>query len=478
MRDTPLRGSPRVVLAVTSLAVFIVFLDTTIVNVAFDTISHDFRTTARGLAWVLNAYSLVFAALLVPAGRLADQFGRRRLFVAGLAGFAVTSAACGLAQGTGMLIAARALQAVFAALVVPTSLALLLPEFPPARRSAALGAWGAMGAVAAASGPTLGALLIEAGSWRLVFLINVPICAVAVWLGLRVLREARDPDASGIPDPLGVVLVIAAPGLAALAIVQGPVWGWGSARVLGCLALAAVLLVLFVVRSRVAAQPVVDLALFRVRSYAVANVGTLLFSLAFFATTLANIIFLQTVWGWSVLRTAVAVTPSPVVAALVSPLSGRLADRFGHRVVLVPGALVFAAGLLLYATTIGAHPAYVSEWLPAAILAGAGIGLTLPTLGSAAASSLPPARFGVGSAVNSSFRQLGAVLGVSVFVAVIGTPTRQSALGDFHRVWGVIAAVSAVAALVCAGVRTAVLAGGTAPQELGVSAAEPAPALT
>lgn len=178
------------------------------------------------------------------------------------------------------------------------------------------------------------------------------------------------------------------------------------------------------------------------------------------------------------LRTAVAVTPSPVVAALVSPLSGRLADRFGHRVVLVPGALVFAAGLLLYATTIGAHPAYVSEWLPAAILAGAGIGLTLPTLGSAAASSLPPARFGVGSAVNSSFRQLGAVLGVSVFVAVIGTPTRLSAVGDFHRVWGVIAAVSAVAALVCAGVRTAVLAGVTAPQELGVSAAEPAPAFT
>lgn len=274
------RTSPKTVLAITSLGVFIVFLDTTIVNVAFDTISRDFATSTSGLAWVLNAYSLVFAALLVPAGRLADQFGRKRLFTIGLIGFAVTSAACGLAPGTGVLIGARALQAVFAALVVPTSLALLLPEFPPERRSAAIGTWGAMGAVAAASGPTLGALLIEASSWRLVFLVNVPVCALAVWLGAGALREGRDPAASGIPDPLGVLLVIAAPGLAALAIIQGPGWGWGSARTIGALAGSAVLLVLFVLRTRGAAQPVVDLALFRVRSYAVANLGTLLFSLA------------------------------------------------------------------------------------------------------------------------------------------------------------------------------------------------------
>lgn len=441
------------VLAVTSLGVFIVFLDTTIVNVAFQTIKADFHASQSGLSWVLNAYALVFAALLVPAGRLADQVGRRRVYVAGLAIFAVTSAACGLAPGTGLLVAARALQAVGAALVVPTSLALLLPAFPLAKRSTAVGLWGAMGAVAAASGPTIGALLIRYVDWRAVFLVNVPVCLLAGVLVLRVVEESRDPAPQPLPAVPGVLLVVAAPGLLALGIVQGPDWGWGSWRVVAAFAVGALLLVALLAQSRTTARPVVDPALFAVRSYSVANTGTLLFGTAFFAATLANIVFLQTVWHWSVLRAALAVTPGPLTAAAFAGPAGRLADRYGHRVVLVPGALVFAASQLQLAARVGAQPSYVAVWLPSALLAGVGIGLTLPTLGSAAASSLPPARFGVGAAVNSTFRQLGAVLGVSLFVAVLGHPGPLAALAAFDRSWEVTAGVSAAAGVVCLGLR-------------------------
>ncbi len=453
--DRTLRtGRARVVLAVTSIGVFVVFLDATIVNVAFESITRSFHTTTAGLSWVLNAYALVLTALLVPAGRLVDQFGRRRLFQIGLIGFAVTSAGCGLASGTATLVAARALQAVFAAILVPSSLALLLPEFPAQKRSAAVGVWGAMGGLAAASGPTLGSLLVQYLSWRWVFLVNVPICLLATLFGARVLRESRDENASGIPDPLGVILVTVAVGAVALGIVEGPRWGWDDPRVLGAFLTAVVGLPLFVVRTRYAAHPAVDLSLFGVRAYSVANAGTLAFALAFFAVTLENIIFLQTVWHWSVLRSAVAVTPSPLLAGATAPLAGALADRFGHRAVLVPGALVFATAMLLFATRVGSAPHYVTVWLPAAVLTGVGIGLTFTTLGSAAVASLPPSRFGVGSAINSSFRQLGAVLGVSVFVAVLGTPSAASALDAFHRVWYVVAGVAALSALLCAGIRT------------------------
>ncbi|KLL11190.1 hypothetical protein BL254_09185 [Protofrankia sp. BMG5.30] len=437
-----------------SIGVFVVFLDATIVNVAFESITRSFHTTTAGLAWVLNAYALVLTALLVLAGRLADQFGRKRLFQIGLIGFAVTSAACGLASGTAVLIAARALQAVFAAILVPSSLALLLPEFPPHKRSAAIGIWGAMGGLAAASGPVLGSVLVQYLSWRWVFLVNLPICLLAALVGARVLRESRDTGATGIPDPFGILFVTLALSAVAFGIIEGPDWGWDDPRVIGAFLVAAVGLPLFVVRTRHAARPAVDLSLFRVRAYSVANAGMLTFATAFFAVTLANIIFLQTVWHWSVLRSALAVTPSPLLAGVAAPLAGALADRFGHRAVLVPGALSFTAAMLLFATQIDATPHYVTDWLPAALLTGAGIGLTLPTLGSAAAASLPPARFGIGSAINSSFRQLGAVLGVSVFVAVLGTPSPASALDAFQRVWYVMAGVAALSALLCAAVRT------------------------
>jgi len=436
------------VLAVTSLGVFIVLLDTTIVNIAFPAIATAFPSTTRAaLSWVLNAYTIVFAALLIAAGRIADLVGRRRVFLAGLVAFAVTSAACGLAPTLPTLVGGRALQAVGAALLVPTSLALLLAEFPRSRRSMAVGLWGAVGAVAAATGPLLGALLVETIGWRWIFLANLPVCALAIAAGRLLLRESTDPQARGLPDLLGVALVIAATALGALGIVQGPEWGWATPPVAGSLAAAVALGVAFVVRTRTAVRPVVDLTLFRVRSFSVANLGTLLFSTAFFAIGLGNVLFLTGVWQWPVLHAATAILPAPLTVALVAGPAGRLADRFGHAVVIAPGALLFATGQLWFATQVGPTPAYLREWLPGLLLGGLGIGLALPTLGSAAAATLPAANLALGSAVNATARQLGAVLGVSMLVAVLGTPSPGEAMVAFDRTWTTIGLVSFAAAI-------------------------------
>jgi EmrB/QacA subfamily drug resistance transporter len=444
------------VLAVTSLGVFIVLLDTTIVNIAFPAIAAAFPSTTRaGLSWVLNAYTIVFAALLITAGRAADQLGRRRFFLAGLAIFAATSAACGLAPTVPALVGGRALQAVGAALLVPTSLALLLAEFPRSRRSMAVGLWGAMGAVAAASGPLLGALLVETVGWRWIFLANVPVCALAAVTGQRLLRESTDPQATGLPDLPGVALGIAATALGALGIVQGPDWGWTSPPVAGSLVAAVALAMLFVWRASRAARPVVDLTLFRVGSFGVANLGTLLFSTAFFAIGLGNVLFLTGVWHWSVLRAAAGILPAPLTVALVAGPAGRLADHRGHAIVIVPGALLFAAGQLWFATQVGSTPAYLEQWLPGLLLGGLGIGLALPTLGSAATAMLPAAHYALGSAVNATARQLGAVLGVSMLVAVLGTPAPAQAVAAFERTWTAIGIVSLAAAIASLALRRA-----------------------
>src|SRR3954453_3034857 len=225
------------VLLVTSVAVFMAFLDVTIVNIAFPDLRADFSSASlAGLSWVLNAYNIVFAACLIPAGRLADRVGRRRVFFWGLGLFLGASAACGLAPSAGALVAARAVQAAGGALLVPTSLGLLLPEFPVQRRATATALWGATGGVAAATGPSLGGLLIEWTDWRLVFFVNLLIGAAVLVPARRLLREARDPDRGAVPDALGIVLLAAGVGALSLAIVRAPDWGWGDPRVVGAFA--------------------------------------------------------------------------------------------------------------------------------------------------------------------------------------------------------------------------------------------------
>lgn len=436
------------VLLVTAVAVFMSFLDVTIVNIAFPSIEATFDSASRAeLSWVLNAYNIVFAALLVPAGRLADLVGRKRVFVAGVWLFVAASALCAIAPSVGVLIAARVLQAVGAALLVPTSLSLLLPEFPVEQRATATAIWGATGAVAAATGPSLGGVLVDLTDWRLVFLVNLPIGLAALVPARRLLVESRDPDRGAVPDVLGVVLLAAGVGLVSLGIVQGPEWGWGGADVIGSLVAGVVLVGAALIRSGRVAAPVIDLGLFRVRSFAVANSAMLVYSMAFYAMLLANVLFLTQVWGWSVLTAGVALTPGPLMAALTAPVGGKLSDRFGQRVVAIPGTLLFTAGCVLYATLLDGTPDYVTEFLPGAVVGGMGVGLTFAALGSAAVAELPPARFATGSAVSACSRQIGAVLGISVLVAVLGTPGPAEAVDAFHEVWFLMAGAGAVAAL-------------------------------
>jgi EmrB/QacA subfamily drug resistance transporter len=429
------------VLLVTSVAVFMALLDVTIVNIAFPDIRRSFAgDSLADLSWVLNAYSILFAAALVPAGRLADRLGRKRLFLAGILLFLAASVASGLAGSVAVLVAARAVQAVGAAILLPTSLSLVLPEFPVHQRALATSIWAATGAIAAATGPSLGGALVQWQSWRWVFFVNLAIGLPALVPATRLLRERRDERAAGWPDALGALLLTAGVGALALGIVKGGDWGWTSARTAGALAAAAVLSVLLVARSARHPRPVFELELFRTRSFAAANAGTLVFSIGFFALLLCNVLFLTTVWRYSVLGAGLALTPGPIMAALSAPVAGRLADRFGQRAVAIPGTLLFAAGALLLAAGTTATARYWTAFLPAGLLAGAGIGLSLPAFSSAAVAELPRTRFATGIAISACSRQLGAVIGIAGLVALLGTATPAHLIGAFHGEWRLVGA--------------------------------------
>src|SRR5262245_49463768 len=255
------------VLLVTSVGVFMTFLDVTIVNIAFPDIEESFPDSSLAqLSWILNAYAIVFAAALVPAGRLADRVGRRRFFFGGPLVFLGASVVCGTAGSVEVLIGARVVQALGGAMLVPASLALVLPEFPLERRATATALWGATGAVAAAAGPSVGGLLVDWQGWRAVFYVNLLIGLPSLVPARRLLRESREPHTT-LPDALGAVLLASGVGALALAIVQGPDWGWSSTRVLGSFVASTVLLGLFVWRSSRHPAPVIELSLFRVRSF-------------------------------------------------------------------------------------------------------------------------------------------------------------------------------------------------------------------
>src|SRR3954471_11292985 len=361
---------PGRVLAVVSTAVFMASLDLFVVNIAFPDLARDFPDTSlAGLSWVLNGYAIVFAALLVPAGRFADRVGRKRCFLAGLGLFVAASAACAAAPSVELLVASRVVQAVGASLLMPTSLALLLAETPAERRAAAIGVWAAMGGIAAAAGPPIGGLLVQA-SWRWVFLINLPVGLAAIYAGTRFLRESREPSTRAWPDIVGTVLLAAAIGLLALGLVKAPDWGWGSAATVACLAGAAAGLAVFVWRCAHHPAPVIELSLLRVRSLALACTSGLLFFVAFGAMLLAAVLFMTGVWHDSVLRAGLQLAPGPFMAGVFAALTGRLVDRVGSRTLAGAGASLFALGCAWWAWQVTATPEYASAMLPGLLVTG------------------------------------------------------------------------------------------------------------
>jgi EmrB/QacA subfamily drug resistance transporter len=417
-------------------------LDLFIVNLAFPDIQRDFGgTDIATLSWILNAYAIVFAALLVPAGRWADAMGRRRGFLLGLSLFTLASAACAAAPSVNALIAARVAQAAGAALLLPTSLGLLLPAFPAEKRHIAIGIWAASGGVAAAFGPPLGGLLVQV-SWHWVFIVNLPVGIAALVAGTRVLSEIRDPDPRR-PDAIGAALLAGGVGALIVAIVKGGEWGWTGARVAGLIAAAIVLVGFVAWRSTWHPAPVVDPALARVRALRASVGAAALFFVAFAGFLLGSVLFLTDVWHEDVLTAGLMLSPGPLAAAAFSVPGARLGARYGHRAVGVAGTLLFAAGAIWWRAKMGPAEDFTGAWLPALLVGGAGVGLVNPALTGAAASALPPARFATGAALLTMGRQLGSALGVAVMVAVLGA---APALADFQAAWFVVIAGSLAAA--------------------------------
>jgi len=440
-----------VVFVVTALGAFMASLDLSIVNVAFPALERAFRgESSASLAWVITSYSIVFGSLLVVAGRTADRVGSRRVFFAGLVTFCLGSAVAGLAPALPWLVAGRVVQGVGAAALLPSSLGLLLAAFPAERRSQVVALWGGIGALAVATGPSLGALLITGFGWRAAFFVNLPI-GMAAWLvGRRVLPSLRGDTSGASPDYLGVVLLSGTLATLVLVISQGPDWGWSSPRILAGFVVAVGLGLVFVRRSSRHAQPVLDLTLFGSRSFSVANLAALLYAMGFFAMLLGNILFLTSVWHYSILRAGLAVTPGPLVVAVVAGPAGKMAGRYGFRRVLLTGFAIFTLGLVWYALRVGIRADYLAIWLPGTLIVGLGIGLTFPVLSAAAVSSLHPNRFAVGSAVNQTARQVGGALGIAVLVVILGTPTSaDAALTNFHHLWWFVAVMATSSGLVC-----------------------------
>lgn len=428
------------VLAITSFATFVGALDASIMFVAFPSIQKTFSdVSAAELSWVINSYNIVFAALLVPGGRFADKIGRKRAFFIGIGIFTVSSAVAGSAVDPAMLIGARVVQAGGAALLFPSSLALVLREFPQSRRATAVGIWGAIGGLAAAIGPSLGSLIIEVESWRLAFFINLPVGIAVIGIGVRVIAESREEDAR-IPDLYSVPLLIAGVAALALGIVQTDEWGWTDARTLGAFAAAAALIPAFIVRSAMATASVLDLSLFRNHNYRIANMATLTFTVGFSAMFFGMVLFLTNVWQYSILHAGLLLSPGPILAAFVGASAGRLADRIGHRPIMVPGGIIYAIGGAWLLTQASFDREVLAVWMPSILLTGAGVGLVLPGLSSAAAHGLPPHRFAVGSAVNVTIRQIGFVMGVALVIAFLGTPTPDTILDKFDRIFALLVA--------------------------------------
>jgi EmrB/QacA subfamily drug resistance transporter len=443
---------PGAVLAILSLAAFMASLDLFIVNVAFPDISRDFHgASLSDLSWVLNGYTVLYAALLVPLGRLADRYGRLAGFLGGLALFTLASAACAGAQSLWMLVTFRGLQAVGAAALTPASLGLLLASTPATDRVRAVRIWSAVGALAAAFGPVVGGLLVQA-SWRWVFIVNVPVGIAALVAAKLVIPDSRDNAVTRIPDLFGTGLIAVGIGAIALALVKGPSWGWTSTRDLVTFAVGLLGVVGFWVRSEHHPLPVVEPALLRVRAFAWSNATAVLFNIAFAGSLLAMVLWLQDVWHYSSVKTGLAIAPGPLMVPIFAAVSQRVTHRVPVGVLAALGSALFGLGGIVLLLSVGPHPSYAAAILPGWLIGGIGVGFALPTIMSAATADLPPARSATGSAVITMSRQIGLVFGVSLFVAVLGTPSSYSAVHSaFQHAWWALAAVAGAGALTAFG---------------------------
>jgi EmrB/QacA subfamily drug resistance transporter len=405
----------RLTLLAMCFGLFMIMLDNTIVNVALPSIQRELHASPETLAWTVNAYVVPFAALILLGGKLGDRFGRRRMFVAGLAIFTASSAACALSSSIGALVAARAVQGVGAALMNPLSLSILVATFPPARLSAAIGVWAGISGLGLAIGPLLGGVLVENLDWSAVFWINVPVGVLATVVTLRAVRESRDPAGRSLDLP-GSALVTLALFSVVWGLIKSETHGFGSSYVIGFLAVGAVLLALFVGWERRARDPMLPLAFFARRLFSVADAVMLLVGFAMFGAIFYGALYLQNVQGYSALGAGVRTLPWTLMILVVAPPAGRLSARMGARLPAAAGMLLLSAGLVGLAG-LHADTPYSSIW-PFFVLCGIRTALAMPTLSATAMGAIAAEKAGVASGVLNTARQVGGALGIAVLGAV------------------------------------------------------------
>ena len=394
-------------------------IDATVVGIALPAIGQEFGASLAELQWVVTAYTLTLAGLLLVAGALGDRYGRRRVFLAGVVWFALASVLCGLATSAGVLIAARALQGVGAALLTPGSLAIIEASFHPDDRGKAIGAWSAFAGIGTAIGPFLGGWLIQVASWRLIFAINVPIAALVVAVTWRHVPETRNTDETGPVDILGGVLVTL--GLIGLTygLIDGPTAGWNKPAPLTALIAGLILLTAFIARERRAHSPVLPLSLFSSAQFSSANVVTFVVYAALGGALFLLPIQLEQVSGYTALEAGISLLPVTAIMLLLSARSGALAARIGPRLQLTAGPIVIAAGLALFAR-IGHSGNYVTDVLPAVLVFGFGLAINVAPLTSTVLAAAPAHNAGAASAVNNDVARAGGLIAVAVLPAAAG----------------------------------------------------------
>ena len=442
-------------LGAVAFGLFMIMLDNTIVNVALPAIEHSLHMSISSLEWIVTAYALTFAALLITGGKLGDMFGRRKMFIVGLVVFTLASLACGLAPSAGFLIGARAVQGIGAALMNPATLSIITATFPPKERGQAIGIWAGVSALALAIGPLLGGLIVDNINWHWIFYVNVPVGVVGIVVSYFFIRESRDTSHEQSIDLPGLVTSGGALLALSYALIEGNNHGWTSPEILGLFVGAAVLLAVFIQLELRQRLPMLDLSLFKIGSFVGANLVAMLVSLGMFGVFFYISLYVQNILGYSPTKAGAIFLPMTVLIILVAPIAGKLSDRVGSRWLMGAGMGILGVSLLLY-QRIGLHTGFWSL-LPQLLLGGVGMALTMSPMTSAAMGSVPIDKAGVGSGVLNSFRQVGGSLGIALMGAILLSyqhPTRLKQVAAQQFVDGLHAAllVSAVIAFAAAAV--------------------------
>ena len=446
---------PAIILAVLSMSSFLAQLDVWITNVGLPSIGAGVGAQSLSdLSWVLNGYAIIYAALLVPAGRLADRFGRKAGFLLGLTIFGLASIGAAFSGGIWVLVGFRVLQAAGAAVMTPASLGLVLTTAPANKVGQYVKIWFTVGALSATAGPVIGGLLLEA-SWRWLFLVNIPFVVAAIVLAIKLVPNSKHAQDDRFPDLFGGLILIVAIGSLALGLVKAPSWGWSSPQFITAMAIAAVGVVLFVLRSAHHPAPVIQLELFRDRVFSAGNVTALLSFASFSILLLSTILWVQGQWHYSAIRTGLGSAPGPITFALFAGVAETLQVRF--KVPAAPlaavGFAIASLGGIMMATLVHTTPNYATGMLPTWIVLGIGFGLAVPTTISSATLELPPDQAATGSAIVSMALQLGAVIGISTLVAILGTAAAGADLATFQSAWYVSAGIAALSVITVFGIR-------------------------